>query len=369
MADDAFALSPISARAMQPSEEDYDAISHAFLETARGRWFLGEFAKRNRNADTRMVLDAVARIEQTLTEQKQPLPDNRLPEALAAIRSAVDEARAAAAAALGGLAIEQHLVPVRKGARVIREISWRWREIGADARICDLIDSQLTAIEASCEHVASVDPNGALSAAFDLITQRITEYGEDDNAAPKAAETPVASPSPTQSEAMPTVAKAKAGSGTNDGEAGSSIADLPIEPEVVATVEVADVTVEVAELMSEAADAQDEAILDLVALEMAAPEPPDLDDPSGHAGDEIRSAASPPGDPIMGAPKPEPTIAPAQPAAVQQSLQASPQPSHEASLGSSLIASGIVRRPLASQPDPLAPIRRMSQAEKIAFFS
>ena len=71
MADEAFALSPISARASLPSEEDYEAISQAFMETSRGRWFLGEYAKRNRNADTRMVLDAVARIEQTLAAQKQ----------------------------------------------------------------------------------------------------------------------------------------------------------------------------------------------------------------------------------------------------------------------------------------------------------
>src|SRR3979490_515635 len=62
MADDAFALSPISAGATQPSEQDYDAIREAFMETARGRWFLGEYAKRNRNADTRMVLDAGARV-------------------------------------------------------------------------------------------------------------------------------------------------------------------------------------------------------------------------------------------------------------------------------------------------------------------
>jgi hypothetical protein len=40
-----------------------------------------------------------------------------------------------------------------------------------------------------------------------------------------------------------------------------------------------------------------------------------------------------------------------------------------ASLGSSLLANGIVTRPRASRPDPLAPIRRMSQTEKIAFFS
>src|ERR1700685_2997312 len=81
MADEAFALSPISARARLPSEEDYDAISHAFMETSRGRWFLGEYAKRNRNADTRMVLDAVERIEQTIAAERRPGAGDRLPEA------------------------------------------------------------------------------------------------------------------------------------------------------------------------------------------------------------------------------------------------------------------------------------------------
>src|SRR5271156_1601521 len=161
MADEAFALSPISARAAQPSEEDYDAISEAFMETSRGRWFLGEYAKRNRNADTRMVLDAVARIEQSLAAQKPPEPepvaDTGLADAIAAIKASLGEARVAAAAAIDGLALEQHLAPVRKGARVIREISWRWREIGADGRICDLIDSQLSAIEAGCGQIASAD--------------------------------------------------------------------------------------------------------------------------------------------------------------------------------------------------------------------
>src|ERR1700682_52822 len=71
MAEEAFALSPRSARAALPSEEDYAAISEAFMETSRGRWFLTEYAKRNRNADTRMVLDAVARIEQSLVAQKE----------------------------------------------------------------------------------------------------------------------------------------------------------------------------------------------------------------------------------------------------------------------------------------------------------
>src|SRR3979411_2093368 len=101
MADEAFALSPISARATLPGEADYDAISAAFMETSRGRWFLSEYAKRNRNADTRMVLDAVARLEESRAAQKDAAPEHRLAEALSAIGEAVDEARAVASAALG----------------------------------------------------------------------------------------------------------------------------------------------------------------------------------------------------------------------------------------------------------------------------
>jgi hypothetical protein len=53
--------------------------------------------------------------------------------------------------------------------------------------------------------------------------------------------------------------------------------------------------------------------------------------------------------------------------APEPELAAAPAPA--ASLGSSLIANGIVARPRAPGPDPLAPIRRMSQNERIAFFS
>ena len=55
MTHEAFALSPIAARAAPSGEADYEAIREAFMETARGRWFLAEYAKRNRHADTRMV--------------------------------------------------------------------------------------------------------------------------------------------------------------------------------------------------------------------------------------------------------------------------------------------------------------------------
>ena len=334
MANEAFALSPISARAALPSEEDYEAISLAFMETSRGRWFLGEYAKRNRNADTRMVLDAVARIEESLAAQKQPAPESGVKEALIAIGRAVDQAEAAASAAIDSLALEENLAPVRKGARIIREISWRWREIGADSRICDLLDSQVKAIEAGCAEISPAGPRDALSAAFDLIKERIAEVGESDPVPPAAAAEMVWK--------MP--------------ETGTSTR-APLPEMAVAAPNATHVT-------AEAAEAYDDAMLDLIALEMAAPDPTEADDAYAEA-DEIPVAEVPPADPIGFVAKPEPMAAPPQPAAIQPSHQAS----LERSLGSTLIANGIVRTPDVSGPDPLAPIRRMSQAEKIALFS
>ncbi|MGB9116851.1 hypothetical protein [Bradyrhizobium sp.] len=393
MADEAFALSPISARAAQPSEGDYDAIREAFMETSRGRWFLGEYAKRNRNADTRMVLDAVARIEETLAAQKKPPPDPGLAEALIAIRAALAEARTVAAAALGDLALEENLAPVRKGARVIREISWRLREIGADGRICDLIDSQVGAIEGACGKMAGIDPETALGAAFDLIEGRIAAFDASDASAPAAlpAEEAVAS-SPPAAEEVPSSARAageavaspspaaydeamagaveteQASSTESEAEAAMSSPAMPAEP-IAAMAEAAEAMSEPADLPAETADAYDEAILELVALEMAAPDPDQAYDPPESETCEVEAAGLPPAEPIIVAEKPAPMAAPADQQSPEPSVAPSLEPSPEPSLGSSLIANGIVQRPRASKPDPLAPIRRMSQTEKIAFFS
>ncbi len=124
-------------------------------------------------------------------------------------------------------------------------------------------------------------------------------------------------------------------------------------------------------------DAQDDAVLRMVALEMAAPDPSDIGLPAKTARDEIDVVEAPPADPVRVAQQAGPTAVPVisrspQPSLqppLQASPQPSPEPSPEPSLGSALIASGVLRKPNASHSDPLAPIRRMSQAEKIAFFS
>jgi hypothetical protein len=332
MANQAFALSPISARASLPSQEDYDAIREAFMETARGRWFLDEYARRNRNADTRMVLDAVAKVEETLAAQRQPPPpppEDKRPEMLAAIGSAVGEAEQTATAALDGLGLEESLAPIRKGARIIKEISWRWREIGADGRICDLLDSQVGAIESGCEEVAATDPRTALREAFDSIKASISAF-----------------------------------SGITGAEA-------------AATVEQPVAMAEPADAPADESEPYDDAMLDRIAIEMAASDPDDIDDaviatapqdnaaePQMHIEPPVALTEPPPEEFVPAASVPEPVVA--QEAAVPSPPVAlEPEPS----LGATLLANGLVTRPKIPANDPLAPIKRMTQAEKIAFFS
>jgi hypothetical protein len=126
------------------------------------------------------------------------------------------------------------------------------------------------------------------------------------------------------------------------------------------------------------ADAQDEAVLDMIAMEMGAPDPINDDEIAEAAAEQARLAEPAAVAPVVVARAPEPVaiLPDPMPAPVQQVTQApspppapAPAPAVEMSLGSSLIASGMLRKPITAANDPLAPIRRMSQAEKIAFFS
>jgi hypothetical protein len=460
MADEAFALSPISARAALPSEADYDAIQEAFMETSRGRWFLGEYAKRNRNADTKMVLDAVARIEETITVQKKPVRDPLLDQALASLRTALGQAREATTGALSDLALEQNLAPVRKGARVIREIAWRLREIGADGRICDLIDSQVAAIESAAAKLAPSDLAGALSCAFDRIEEKIVGFDANDvsaasplpaeASAPEAADPmpvesaqAVAATAEVQTKDYAEVGETMQASSAPEAEAMTEAKVAPANPAVADEPPVM-ATSETASEPADAFDANDEAMLDMVAMEMAAPDTDaayeiEIEESQSHethangaqvseaqvSGTQVSETGVSEAQQVSGlqlngtqlngshvsgaqvheahayghqidAPHAEkiqpsaasyeidvtfksetgdtagkPVVATALPIVTPFQLTSEPEATAEAepSLGSSLLANGIVMRPRTSRPDPLAPIRRMSQNEKIAFFS
>ncbi|MBA1156532.1 hypothetical protein [Microvirga mediterraneensis] len=73
---------------------DFNTIEAAVMETARGRWFLKEYARRNRNADTQAVLEAVERLKALPLEARTVEPFRACLETMAAsIRQTKEEVR------------------------------------------------------------------------------------------------------------------------------------------------------------------------------------------------------------------------------------------------------------------------------------
>jgi hypothetical protein len=75
------------------TETDYEAIEAAVQESPRGRWFLGEFARRNRAADTLMLLEAIHKLERGLAENAPHVSDELAAE-LQGLSEAIDKALA-----------------------------------------------------------------------------------------------------------------------------------------------------------------------------------------------------------------------------------------------------------------------------------
>jgi len=433
MAEEAFALSPLSASAASPTDADYHAIREAFMETARGRWFLNEYAKRNRNADTAMVLEAVARIEQSIGAAQSEAATEPAPEALSeAALAALETARSAIRAEFSEAGFDHTLLPWRKSSRIIREITWGLRESGADPRICNILDGQVRAIEAACDEFPLAVIRDRILATLDaaLIQGQETTLplAEGDHAAaqvmaeaatqasaqaletqPEAAvaEPPIAEPAVAEAVAVETEVVMEA------------IAPEIAVPEPIASLE--DIAPETTVLAEATAERIREAIAAVAEMPQPVPAPQEVVPPVAAAPRSIMTAsASQPAPQPMAERAPThdepadeapvvataaslphvgPTTDPAPesttPVLAAETLPAEASaadhtaseddlwadieaeiaplppfdPAHENSLGASLITQGVVARPSTGRPDLLAPIRRMSHAERIAFFS
>ena len=65
---------PAAGARGEAREHDYEALHAALSASARGRAFLAEYARRNRNADTTIVLDALSRLETLVHRRAAPQP-------------------------------------------------------------------------------------------------------------------------------------------------------------------------------------------------------------------------------------------------------------------------------------------------------
>ena len=76
-------LAETIAQASAPSDEDdYQAFCQTLSESERGRAFLAEYARRNRNADTEQLLAAIAQLQSVMVAQPTAhSPDSVTPAA------------------------------------------------------------------------------------------------------------------------------------------------------------------------------------------------------------------------------------------------------------------------------------------------
>ncbi len=149
-------------------QEDFEAIEAAVMETARGRWFLAEYAKRHRSADTGMLLDAIQKLEKNL-KRDQVVPNiDRIKLDIADMASAIERtkdeiAQIAAQSEEGGHidqasneldAIVEHTETatqeILSTAETVQELAFEMREAGVDAALCDRLEELTTNIYMSC---------------------------------------------------------------------------------------------------------------------------------------------------------------------------------------------------------------------------
>ncbi|MGB3045677.1 MAG: hypothetical protein WBB98_21075 [Xanthobacteraceae bacterium] len=383
MADEAHAPSSFPADAATPSEADYAAIHDVFMETARGRWFLAEFAKRNRNADTSMVLDAVARIEQSLAGAKDAPAD--LSEVFAAIGRIVEEAKQQAIAALQGQPSATRFATAYRSVRAIREVAWMLRESGSDSGVCDGLDAQANTIDRSLDQLAAIAPGDTVEAIFTDLIQRLEDLAGGELPSmpaapappPQQQSRPPAPPPPQPARdhhEMRTVSEAPEPQQQLALDAAIPVA-LADEHDLTATPFAASEPATRIEVMSahqsdaphiepataastkdEAAvaaadEAHDIAVLDMIAMEMAADDP-DIADDTLDGGDE---------------PTETDVDIIANSATLDEAFDL--RRDSPASLGAALIANGTIRPRSLTGANRFAAIQRLSQAEKVALFS
>lgn len=150
------------ARSLTPlSEMDYEAIAEAVMETARGRWFLAEYAKRNRHSDTELVLGAIGRLERACGVSSTALA---MPSHYPVMGRAMDRLRGdtgtgpaeATAFANPGERIAQAAANILTAAENIQEAAWTLREAGADNDLCDQMDRRATQIYAATADIEAL---------------------------------------------------------------------------------------------------------------------------------------------------------------------------------------------------------------------
>lgn len=84
---------PVSTSHITSLTADYEAIERAIRETTRGRWFLHCYLERNRSAETKLLLNAIGKLESAMRDNGQTLQNMPAFDSLMVLRDTLDQAR------------------------------------------------------------------------------------------------------------------------------------------------------------------------------------------------------------------------------------------------------------------------------------
>src|SRR5262249_18541355 len=147
---------------------DDDGTEAGVLEPMRGRGSLAEYARRNRQADTTMLLAGLDGIEAALGGERSVQPVDRIRFDLVEMAKAIARTKAEIAAIkpdadhhgkfgeateeLDSIvqATETATSDILAAAEQIQEIAWTLREQGLEAEACDLLDGKATDVYTAC---------------------------------------------------------------------------------------------------------------------------------------------------------------------------------------------------------------------------
>jgi chemotaxis protein CheZ len=134
------------------------------MKSPGGRAFLTEYARRNRTADTEMLLHAIARLEH-IVRRPQNERDNEgvwgelveMSEAIARMRREIASIKPPSQIIAATVELE-HVVSatekatsaILQAAEDVQEVAWTLREKGVEADACEMLDRRATDIYTAC---------------------------------------------------------------------------------------------------------------------------------------------------------------------------------------------------------------------------
>lgn len=163
------------AGAVDFPREQYEALESAVMESARGRWFLAEYARRHRAADTMMLLDALRKLENAAAATSRPSPDIvDLATAIKTVRSEIAAINNDRLPDGGRVSADQRLY-----SRIADDARSATSELAKRSISLHVIAGGLKASTVEEEHVEAVEANArsleTLSWSQEVLSQRIAK--------------------------------------------------------------------------------------------------------------------------------------------------------------------------------------------------